>query len=192
MTGSEFETLFREQFNSLSNLAYTVVRDTDEARDVVQQVFLNYWQRREVIKIQGSAKGYFYRAVLNTALTRVNRAKRFAPISSAQTEKLAEEYAEEDNSQVHGHLHNAISELPPVCQQVFRLSRFSDLTNKEIAEEMSISVKAVEKHITKALKALRERLKPLLLNDYIIILPVLLFVYCWMIRVGYFVTTLSL
>jgi RNA polymerase sigma-70 factor (ECF subfamily) len=192
MTGPEFELLFREQFNLLCNLACTVVKDADVSKDVVQQVFLNYWQRRDTIEIRGSVKGYFYKAVLNNAITHLNKTRRLTPIETIPVNKFIEEPAKEDNSQIREYLHKAISDLPPVCQEVFRLSRFSDLTNKEIAEEMNISLKAVEKHITKALKFLRERLKPLRANNYLITIPLLLMLYFWVNGVGYFTTTLSL
>jgi RNA polymerase sigma-70 factor, ECF subfamily len=192
MTDPEFELFFREEFNSLSNLAYTVVKDMDEARDVVQQVFLNYWQRRDGIEIRGSVKGYFYKAVLNTSINRLNQAKRLTSIETLQSDRISEEPAEEDHGWMRDHLHKAINDLSPVCQQVFRYSRFTDMTNKEIAEEMNISVKAVEKHITKALKILREQLMPLLKsNEFIIWLLVLSF-YFWFYRVGYLSSTLSI
>ena len=191
MTGPEFEKFFREEFNSLSNLAFTVVKDTDEARDVVQQVFLNYWQRRDSIEIRGSAKGYFYKAVLNTSITRLKQSRSLTPIETVQHDKLIEEPVEED-TRMRDHLHRTINDLPPVCQQVFRLSRFTDMSNKEIAEEMDISVKAVEKHITKAMKVLREKLKPLMANNYLMMWLIGILCYFWMNQVGYLFSILSI
>ncbi|MFO7370494.1 MAG: RNA polymerase sigma-70 factor [Bacteroidales bacterium] len=191
MTSPEFEKFFREEFNSLSNLAYTVVKDTDEARDVVQQVFLNYWQRRESIEIRGSAKGYFYKAVLNASINRLKKARTLIPIENLQQDKFFEEPAEED-TRMRDHLHRTINDLPPVCQQVFRLSRFTNMTNKEIAEEMDISVKAVEKHITKAMKVLREKMKPLMANNYLMMWLLGLLYYFLMNQVGYLLFILSI
>lgn len=191
MTGSEFEKFFREEFNSLSNLAYTVVKDTDEARDVVQQVFLNYWQRRESFEIRGSAKGYFYKAVLNTSINRLKQARNLTSIETLQPDKFVEEPAEE-NTKIRDHLHQTINNLPPVCQQVFRLSRFTNMTNKEIAEEMDISVKAVEKHITKAMKVLREKLKPFMAHNQLMMWLIALFCYFWMNQVGFLLSILSI
>jgi RNA polymerase sigma-70 factor (ECF subfamily) len=191
MTGPEFEKFFREEFNSLSNLAYTVVKDTDEARDVVQQVFLNYWQRREFIEIRGSAKGYFYKAVINTSINRFKKSRNLTPIETLQPEKFIEEPAEEDN-RMRDHLHSIISDLPPVCQQVFRMSRFTDMTNKEIAEKLDISVKAVEKHITKAMKTLREKLMPIIKSQRLIMWLLALFCCFYVHQVGYLLTILSI
>jgi RNA polymerase sigma-70 factor (ECF subfamily) len=192
MTGPEFEKFFREEFNALSNLAYTVVKDTDEARDVVQQVFLNYWQNRENIVIRGAAKGYFYKAVLNTAVNRLNKSKRLTTLEGTQLLTLSQEPEAEDNTRLKDQLHTAINNLPPVCQHVFRLSRFSDMTNKEIAQELDISVKAVEKHNTKALKVLREQLKPLYKSNYLITFALAAFCSFYFYRVGYLITNLSI
>jgi RNA polymerase sigma-70 factor (ECF subfamily) len=192
MTDREFETLFREQFNSLCNLAHTVVKDTDEAKDVVQYVFLNYWQRRKDLTIKGSVKGYFYKAVLNTALTRYNKNKRTLSIDYMPYDKMADNTEPETDNSIFELMHAAINALPPVCQKVFRLSRFTDLSNKEIAEELGISVKAVEKHITKALKALRQELRPFKHHYEIITLPVLIAIHLSFQGVGLLFRFLSL
>jgi RNA polymerase sigma-70 factor (ECF subfamily) len=68
-------------------------------------------------------------------------------------------------------LEEAVSSLPPQCQQVFRLSRYDNLTNNEISEKLQITNKAVEANITRALKILRVKLK-----DYLLLL--LLFKIC--------------
>ena len=189
MTDKEFEILFREQFKPLCSLANTMVKDANVAKDVVQQVFLNFWQIRENLIIRGTAKGYLYRAVVNASLNHINKFKRMVPIDSSLTNMPGEEEKLSTN-QVEIRVRDAISDLPPVCQKVFRLSRFSDLTNKEIAEELKISVKAVEKHISKALKTLRITLKPLLSSEFVLIL--ILVLNFGLLRVGFFTFILSI
>lgn len=172
MTEQEFEILFHEQFKPLCNLAFTVVRDLDASKDIVQQVFINLWQLRERTTIKGSVKGYLYRSVVNASLNHLNRAKRHMPLGSQLAESLTENETDEDMKSTHMEVQKAIAGLPPVCQKVFMLSRFSDLTNKEIAMELGVSVKAVEKHISKAFKILRERLKPLIKAELILYLTI--------------------
>lgn len=162
MTEQEFEILFHEQFKPLCNLAFTVVSDLDASKDIVQQVFINYWQFRDRTTIRGSVKGYLYRSVVNASINHLNRSKRHMPLGSQLAESLVDTEANEDMSNTHREVQKAIAGLPPVCQKVFMLSRFSELTNREIAEELGVSVKAVEKHVSKAFKTLRERLKPLI------------------------------
>ncbi|NJK96219.1 MAG: hypothetical protein HC905_16055 [Bacteroidales bacterium] len=76
MTSSEFEKIFKEQFPVLCNLAASVVKDGDEAKDIVQQVFLKLWQKKDDIVIKGPVAAYLYRAVVNTAFNHNSRAKK--------------------------------------------------------------------------------------------------------------------
>ncbi|HEX2935855.1 MAG TPA: RNA polymerase sigma-70 factor [Bacteroidales bacterium] len=195
MNDMEFETLFREQFSPLCNLAYSVIKDANVAKDTVQQVFLSLWQKRTEISFYSSPKSYLCRAVVNTALNYISKEKKHIKLDECVKEPTTEaKYHEISESKIslEDQVRSAINELPPVCQKVFTLSRFSDLTNKEIASELNISVKAVEKHISKALKTLRITLKPLLKTEVIM----LFFISCgfgfslW--KVGFWILTLSL
>jgi RNA polymerase sigma-70 factor, ECF subfamily len=194
MNDKEFEKVFREHFTSLTNLAYTVVKNGDVAKDVVQQVFIRLWQIRNETTIQRSIKSYLYRAVVNASLNHVSKEKRFTSIEVQKVEPMVDAENIHDLEQAKNFkdakVQEAISELSPVCREVFQLSRFSDLTNKEIAVELSISVKAVEKHISKALKILREKLKPLMSVETVLLLFAGLQLFHFM--VGFFYITLSL
>lgn len=193
MNDKSFEQVFREHFKPLTNLAYTVVKDKEVAKDVVQQVFLRLWQNRNETVIRGSMKSYLYRAVVNTSLNHISAGKKFISIEVQNIEYIPDEYegmhGEDSKSNVERHVSSAVNELSPVCQEVFRLSRFSDLTNKEIAHELNISVKSVEKHVTKALKILRDKLKPLMKSEVAVLLWVLLKISFF--EVGFFYLTLS-
>ena len=194
MNDSQFELLFREQFTPLCNLAFTLVKDEDSAKDIVQQVFLRLWQMRSDLKIRSSVRSYLYRAVVNTALNKIKSEKQFVSLEGKATESIADT----DNTEYHtyrDHIENkvrlAINTLPPVCRTVFSLSRFSDLTNKEIAAELKISVKAVEKHISKAFKILREELKSIRLTELMFWIFVLYGVYSLNFEVGFLTIILS-
>lgn len=194
MNDKDFELLFREHFAPLTNLAYTVVKDKEVSKDVVQQVFLRLWQNRSETVIKSSIKAYLYRAVVNTSLNHVNAGKKFIPLDIQNTDSVTVcddvTAKEESRSAIERKVHVAINELSPVCQEVFRLSRYSDLTNKEIASELNISVKSVEKHITKALKILRDKLKPLMAVEVVLLLLLLLDKISFF-EVGFFYLTLS-
>jgi RNA polymerase sigma-70 factor (ECF subfamily) len=196
MNDMEFETLFREQFSPLCNLAYSVVKDTDVAKDTVQQVFLSLWQKRTEINFHTSSKSYLCRAVVNTALNHISKEKKQIKldeyVKEPSTEPIDHEISE-SNVSLEDKVRSAINELPPVCQKVFTLSRFSDLTNKEIASELDISVKAVEKHISKALKTLRITLKPLLKAETMMTLFFISSCFIFsLLKVGFWILTLSL
>lgn len=195
MNDMEFETIFREQFSPLCNLAYSVVKDTDVAKDIVQQVFLSLWQKRTEINFHTSSRSYLCRAVVNTALNHISKGKKLVKLDECVKEPITEPIYHEiskPKATMEDQVRSAINELPPVCQKVFTLSRFSDLSNKEIASELNISIKAVEKHISKALKTLRITLKPLFKTET----ALFIFISCGFIfsicKVGFWILTLSL
>ncbi len=172
MTNKEFEHIFREYFKVLCHVAYPVVKDPDVAKDIVQQVFLKLWNNREKYQIQTSVRSYLHRAVVNTALNHVESDKKSRKLSlSPLVESVAEpEISDEtDNEKLKIKIEEAIKALPPQCQTVFSLSRYSEMSNKEIAEYLNISIKAVEKHITKAMKVLKVSLK----GVYLLVLLIL-------------------
>ena len=168
----EFEQIFRTHFNYLRNIAFGVVHDLDTAGDITQQVFLNLWQKKDKLEIQGNVKSYIQRAVINESINYLKKQKKLyypenieafdtfdAPVIDLEREKLIEKSVFE-----------AVDKLSPKCRLVFSLSRFSKMPNKEIAEHLNISVKAVEKNMGKALNELRVSLKPLYKSMCLLIL----------------------
>jgi RNA polymerase sigma-70 factor (ECF subfamily) len=160
MTEHQFEIIFKEYFTYLSNIAFPIVKDRDDAYDVVQQVFIKLWDKRDSIDTEINIKSYLYRATFNTALNFIEKNKRSVSLNTADiNEETTNFSADFFSGEVEDAIEKAIFELPEKCQMVFMLSRYSDLSNKDIAEKLNISVKGVEKHISKALKELRVKLK---------------------------------
>lgn len=173
MITTDFEKVFRDFFKPLTNIAFSVVKDEDTAKDIVQQVFIKLWDKKDSLEIRTNIKSYLHRAVVNTAINHLEKNKKiqleseFSRFDSA-IDKFEE--ADEKSLQLEDEVKTAIDALPPKCKIVFSLSRFSSMTNKEIAEHLDISIKSVEKHIGKALKDLRIKLKPFLDAGLVIIL----------------------
>jgi len=164
MTEHQFEKLFKEYFAYLSNVAFAMVKDEDDSYDIVQQVFVKFWDKRFDVDIDDNIKAYLHRATKNTALNFIDKNKRKVDFDDAALADMSE-HSEEDNSdflsgEVEEAIRKAIADLPEKCQIVFNLSRYSEKSNKEIAEELDINLKTVEKHISRALKELRVKLKP--------------------------------
>jgi RNA polymerase sigma-70 factor (ECF subfamily) len=164
MTEAQFEDIFKTNHGFLVNVAFTLLKDRDDSRDVVQQVFLKLWNLKDEVNVEQNLRSYLHRSVINTSLNFIDKNKRI--LNQEQTsESVFNNLQVKPNTdyltgEVENAIKRAIADLPAKCQTVFSLSRFSDLTNKQIAEELNISVKAVEKHISKALKDLRVKLKP--------------------------------
>lgn len=132
-----------------------------EAEEVVQDIFLNLWRKRETFELKVSFENYLAVAVKFEVINR--RAKRVRERAlHAELESLPFAVGNDgqrfDLEYLQRQLEQTVNSLPPKCQLVFRLSRHDDYTNKQIAQELGVTEKAVEKHISKALKVLRKRL----------------------------------
>jgi RNA polymerase sigma-70 factor (ECF subfamily) len=164
MTESQFENLFKTHFTYLVNVANAIVKDKDEATDIAQQVFLKVWNLKDEIKIDQHIKSYLHRSVVNTSLNSLEKSKRMVSEELVTEAVFSGQQTEANSDYLSGEvelaIQKAIAALPEKCQLVFNLSRYSEMSNKEIAEHLNISIKAVEKHISKALRDLRISLKP--------------------------------
>ena len=175
MDKSNFERLFRENFTPLTNIANAVVRDKDTACDIVQHVFIKLWTHLEKVEITSSEKSYLHRAVVNTAINYIEKNKRiilrdsFSDLENNIAIDPDENDREIRRTEINTRICEVIDELPEKCRAVFSLSRIEGMKNAEIAEHLDVSVKTVEKHIGKALKHLRFRLKDTI-NALLIIL----------------------
>jgi RNA polymerase sigma-70 factor (family 1) len=158
-----FEQVFKQYYQPLCNYAGPMLKDYDEAEEIVQNVFYNIWVKRESIEITSSLKSYLYKAVHNDCLNKLKHLKVRA--NYATDMRYENEATTHENSgkliakELNAQIQSAIDELPEQCGHVFKLSRFEQLKYSEIAEQLGISIKTVENHMGKALRILREKLK---------------------------------
>ncbi|MEM6804582.1 MAG: RNA polymerase sigma-70 factor [Bacteroidota bacterium] len=172
---AHFETLFKSHFAFLVNFARQFVDDIDTAQDLTQKVFITLWEKRADIDPKQSIKSYLFTAVRNRCLNYIRDQKKYRSkvldIEMADFEVAIEEdhFGEEELKQK---IEAALSSLPEKCRLVFEMSRFQQMKYKEIAEELEISQKTVEAHMSKAIKSLRAYLEAymwiclVLLNDF--------------------------
>lgn len=165
-----FETVFRQYYALLCRYARPILGDADEAEEVVQNLFLTIWKRRKSLLITTSLRAYLYRAVHNRCLNRLNQQLVQAGHRQQAANELYADAASPTQSlladELNTRLHRAIGQLPEQCRRAFELSRFDELSYKEIADRLGIATKTVENQIGKALRILRTEL-----SDY---LPLLL------------------
>jgi RNA polymerase sigma-70 factor (ECF subfamily) len=162
VTEQQFEVLFRGQFAALCNFAYSVVKDTDQAHDIVQQAFVNLWERRDEVETIDNLPAYLRRSIVNVAINHIQKHKR-VQLEDEYTQAQLDNASAADRSdylqgEVEEAIRRAVEQLPEKSQLVFSLSRFQGMSNKEIASRFGISVKTVDYHISRALKALRRSL----------------------------------
>jgi RNA polymerase sigma-70 factor (ECF subfamily) len=159
-----FESLFREFYAPLCRYAMRFVRDTDMAEEIVQDFFYHYWQNRKAVDINTNVKGYLFRSVRNKALkhlehaaVRQRHAINMAGAFSGTEEPLQAGALEAKDLQRI--IDETLDTLPERCSLIFKMSRFEGMTYKEIAGELSISVKTVEANMGKALQLFRTKLE---------------------------------
>lgn len=166
-----FRTVFITYFESLEVFAKAYVVDEDIAKDMVQEVFANLWVKRSSLPQQLDLKSYLYQSTRNNCLNHLKQLKvqnKYEKRTRDNYQDLLLNYEALNQlnfdslsyQELQKSLSEAIAELPPKCREVFEMSRYNGMKNKEIAEHLNISIKAVEGHITKALKLLKNRLKP--------------------------------
>ncbi|MCB0636905.1 MAG: RNA polymerase sigma-70 factor [Lewinella sp.] len=160
------KAIFQTYYADLCRSAYRVLTDQVMAEDLVQEVFYELWRKREQLHVQHALGAYLRRAVVNRTLNYLRDQRLPVADESQLPTQLAHPQAgvaqQLEAEELRVHLHEAIDQLPERCRQVFVLSRFEDLTNKEIADQLAISVKTVENQMTKALRLLRAAIDPYL------------------------------
>lgn len=158
-----FETCFHEYYEGLHRYAFTIVRENEQAKDIVQTAFCKWWEKRMEIRIESSIKSYLYTAVYNHSLNHIRNTKNRKTYTVDFTEnniEAAEENRHDlaNSTELEYRLKNAIEDLPPRCKLIFLKSKFEKKKYSEIAAELNISVKTVEAQMGKAFKHLRGRM----------------------------------
>ena len=156
-----FKEVYQTYWDKLLAVAGKRLGDVNEAEEAVQDIFLNLWKRREKFELKVNFEHYFAVAVKFEVINRLAKRSREQERNQAFAKETPIHQLPVDIrfdlETLQKQLATTINSLPPKCQLVFRMSREKKLTNKKIAENLNISEKAVEKHITHALRVLRSR-----------------------------------
>jgi len=158
---SAFERLFKSEFRGLVFFAIKYVKDIDIAKEIVQDSFVAIWEKRDSIDLSKSLKSYITTSVYNRCLNYLRDNKKYDRQLLGFEGIAEQEHTETDpviERELHQAIQQAISELPEKSRIIFKLSRYQHMKYTEIAEELGISVKTVENHMSKALNHLRIRL----------------------------------
>lgn len=158
-----FDAIFRQWYEPVVRSANRVLRDVGVAEELSQDVFLELWRRRESLAPDSSVAGYLMQAVRNRALNHLRHLavqRKSVVYVEALSEPAEHADAQAQASELQRALTAAIAELPPRTREVFVMSRERGLRYSEIAEELGVSVKAIEANMSRALRILRDRLAP--------------------------------
>jgi RNA polymerase sigma-70 factor, ECF subfamily len=157
-----FAALYYRHARDLLNNAYKRLHSEQAAADVVQEVFVQFYLKCKDLPTTTDVRAYLYTSVRNRVLNELRNEelhrKHHLKLAAGQSNESYTDSTAYKQLEAKVQLH--ISKLPDKCREVFVLSRYEQLSHKEIAEKMGISINTVENHIAKALKILRRDLKP--------------------------------
>lgn len=156
---------YTELYNRYSGVLYAHalrrLKNREEAKDIIHELFTYLWVNRSVIEIQGQLSGYLYTSVRNRVIKVVSHkvvASKYIDMQQLKSHcDFSSDYLIREN-QLNDIIEKEINSLPPRMQEIFILSRRGYLTHREIAYELNISELTVKKQVTNALKLLRTRL----------------------------------
>jgi RNA polymerase sigma-70 factor (family 1) len=161
MTLDQFKTIFDDYYHPLKNFLYYKLGDIDLAEDITQEVFIRVWDKRDEV-LQETVRSYLYKIANNLAINHFKSAKkRFEFKLERGHDRPAGESPDftMEKDEFATRLNHAIANLSESQRVVFLMNRMDDLTYREIAERLEISVKAVEKRMQGALESLRDVIK---------------------------------
>ncbi len=160
---AQYKQMFKQYYEQLVYFSYRYVKDVQIAEDIIQDVFVNIWNKRETLDFSLNFKSYLFSAVKNHSLMHINKSRKFEHVSL----KLVTEKSENNPDtiveceELEKTLNKIITELPEKRRAIFCMSRFDKLTYSEIAAALNISVNTVETQMSRSLKYIRKRTKPL-------------------------------
>jgi len=160
------ELLFSIYFPRLNDFARNVVKDDVISQDIVQDVFVKVWEKRSEIE-SINLEAYLFRLVRNRCidyikhLKVVNNRMQEIQISSKYEELYRIDFIGNEpyvliEQELKQKIEKTIQSLPDRCREVFIMSRMKGLKNKEIAEELNINIKNVERHLSRAMQSFRD------------------------------------
>jgi RNA polymerase sigma-70 factor (ECF subfamily) len=156
-----FEALYFRYFRPLTAYAFKKLQDEYVVTELVQDVFIDIRKKRETLDMEREVAGLLYAMLRNKALhelrARLIQSKHIEEFTQLHKNDIADVVTDELYArQMEEKMLQAVNKLSPQCKNAFTLSRYEQLSYKEIAEKMCISVNTVEKHIGKALQHLRQ------------------------------------
>lgn len=158
-----FTEYFHAYYRRLCLHALHFTENSEEAEEVVQEIFVHLWEKKERLETIQSIKSYLYRAVRNNCLMRIRDAKPTTPLDTLSTEQTYPEEDQEERAEMEARIWQMIDDLPERRREIFLMAKRDGMSYKEIALQTGLSVKTVENHVFRAMLSLRTKNKQIYL-----------------------------
>ncbi len=172
-----YQELFERYAQRIYKFSYTYLKNKGDAEELVQDVFLKIWEKREMLDHTKNIKSFIFKIAVNTIydfIRRKNIENAFNDFSKtnfkAETDNTWHTVIFEDMQQ---NLQSLILQLPEQQQKIFQLSKMEGLTNDEIAANLNLSKRTVENHLYRAISFLKEHFR-----DESLIALFFFYIYC--------------
>ncbi|MCC9137564.1 RNA polymerase sigma factor [Pontibacter silvestris] len=159
-----FHKFFDEQWKRCFSISYNLLRDKEQAEDLVQEVFMDLWIRRKTLMIQ-NPEAFLTQMIKNKAFITLSRTS--IPVRNLELLENLHKVLSPEETYLHEELHlqinHIVDKLPDRCREVFILRRYDELSVNEIATKLGMSIRTVEHHLYQATKLLKSNLNPVML-----------------------------
>ena len=154
-----FKDVFDENYDYIRNYLYYLSGDISLSEDLVQDVFLQLWEKKENVK-EETVRPFLFKIAKNAFLKNVRRKNYDLKFKSSYFEKTEQETPQflMELREFDAKIQKTIAQLPEKCRIVYLMSRIDGLTYAQISENLKVSVKAVEKHMSKAHAIFRDKI----------------------------------
>lgn len=164
-----FQLIYEKYCPQLINFAASYLPDISDAEEIIQTVFVELWENRQQLDPQRFAKNYLYKITVNKVFNHLKRKvierKYLQYVDALEMNTFNEAEKKIHHEELDSILQQLLQQLPEQQRKIFYLSRWEGLSHKEIAEQLQISVRTVENQVYRAVKYIRENIKP----DHLII-----------------------
>jgi len=165
LSKEQFDDFFRKNYQTACLVAMKYMTDINQAEDLVQDAFVILWEKRKTLQIKTDLRNYFFKAVKNNALKKVQRDKgKIVSLSTCLLDDLVEDKEQErfDDEELAVKIFQSIGELPAACRTIFNLAYREKLTYQHIADQLNVSKNTVKTQMGIAYSQLRYKLSKLI------------------------------
>ena len=153
-----FEMMFREYYPKVCGMLSSIVKDDYIVEKIAQDLFLNLWVNKERLGDISSFDDYMYICTRNAAVAQLKAEMKKRPCEKKDFTNLSENTTERDvlMDELYAVVRSEMDKMPPQRKRVFEMSRMEGLSTAQISQQLNISPRTVERHLSLALKSLRK------------------------------------
>lgn len=158
-----YQTIFDMYYTRLFSYVNTYTKNESDTKDIVQETFIKLWNNKQNIDAEASILAFLHKIAYNIFIDNYRKNKRKQSLLDSLSYEAITSSIENDDEEINKKkikiVKKSIEELPPRCQEIFKLSKYEGLKYAEIAEVLNLSVKTVEVQMGKAFSYIRKQVK---------------------------------